>query len=197
MTESAVATPLQRRMSQLSLAIAGGVAVLCIVVLVLGLLRGQPWEPMLLTAVSLAVAAVPESLPAVVAITLALAARRMAARHAVVRRLAAVETLGSVTLLATDKTGTLTEGSMRVGEVWIAPGRDPRELWEAVTLCNDAEWRHPIMWGTPNPCRAAVTAIPWRSPCSQRPSIEIWTSPPCGEHGSAPASSRSTGSDVR
>jgi P-type Ca2+ transporter type 2C len=139
LTESSVPTPLQRRMSQLSLAIAGGVTVLCIVVLVLGLLRGQPWETMLLTAVSLAVAAVPESLPAVVTITLALAARRMAARHAVVRRLAAVETLGSVTLRATDKTGTLTEGSMRVGDAWVAPGRDPRELWEAVALCNDAE----------------------------------------------------------
>jgi Ca2+-transporting ATPase len=143
LTESSVSTPLQRRMSQLSLAIAGAVAVLCIVVLVVGLLRGQPWETMLLTTVSLAVAAVPESLPAVVTITLALAARRMAARHAVVRRLAAVETLGSVTLLATDKTGTLTEGSMRVDDAWVVPGRNPRELWEAVTLCNDAELAPP------------------------------------------------------
>jgi Ca2+-transporting ATPase len=139
LTESATSTPLQHRMSQLSVGLAGGVTVLCVVVLALGLLRGQPWETMLLTAVSLAVAAVPESLPAVVAITLALAARRMAGRHAVVRRLGAVETLGSVTLLATDKTGTLTEGVMRVADTWSAPGRDLRELWEAVVLCNDAE----------------------------------------------------------
>ncbi len=139
LTAAPVATPLQRRMRRLSILLAAAVAVLSLVVLVIGLASGRPWETMLLTAVSLAVAAVPESLPAVVTITLALAARRMAARHAVVRRLAAVETLGSVTLLATDKTGTLTEGSMRVADVWTPAGLDPRELWEAAVLCNDAE----------------------------------------------------------
>ena len=86
--------------------------VLCAVVLALGLVRGQPVELMVITAISLVVAAVPESLPAVVTLALALGARRMAARHALIRRLPAVETLGSVTVLATDKTGTLTEGAM-------------------------------------------------------------------------------------
>ncbi len=139
LTASSKSTPLQRRMSQLSLGLAGVVSVLSVAVLVLGLLRGQPWETMLLTAVSLAVAAVPESLPAVVTITVALAARRMAAWHAVVRRLAAVERLGSVTLLVTDKTGTLTEGAMKVAQAWTPDGHDRRLLWEAVALCNDAE----------------------------------------------------------
>ena len=83
----------------------------------LGLVRGQPVELMVVTAISLVVAAVPESLPAVVTLSLALGARRMAARHAVVRRLPAVETLGSVTVLATDKTGTLTEAQMSRGAV--------------------------------------------------------------------------------
>jgi Ca2+-transporting ATPase len=132
------ATPMQRRMSQLSAILAAAVLVLCGVVLLLGLLRGQPLELMVLTAISLAVAAVPESLPVVVSLSLALAARRMARRNAIARDLAAVETLGSVTVLATDKTGTLTEGRMSVEEVWPAPGVDVRRLLRAVVLCNDA-----------------------------------------------------------
>ena len=132
------ATPLQRRMTQLSAYLAGGAVALCGVVLVLGVLRGQPFELMLLTAVSLVVAAVPESLPVVVTVSLALAARRMAARHAVVRNLAAVETLGSVTLLATDKTGTLTQARMELVEQWRPAGVDEPTLMRAVALCNDA-----------------------------------------------------------
>jgi Ca2+-transporting ATPase len=138
---------------------------LCGLVLALGLLRGQPLELMVVTAISLAVAAVPESLPAVVTLSLALGAKRMAVRHAVVRRLSAVETLGSVTVLATDKTGTLTRAVMVVEELWTpervvrvsGEGYDPhgtfpssgevlrvgcapdvRELLLAAVLCNDA-----------------------------------------------------------
>ncbi len=133
-----VITPLQRRMARLSGLIAAATIVLCAVVLVIGWVRGQDLELMVLTAVSLAVAAVPESLPAVVTISLSLAARRMARRHALVRNLAAVETLGSVTLLATDKTGTLTDASMSVVDWWPAPGVDPWHLRRAAALCNDA-----------------------------------------------------------
>ncbi|HEX3004407.1 MAG TPA: cation-transporting P-type ATPase [Angustibacter sp.] len=133
-----VITPLQRRMGRLSGLIAAATIVLCAVVLVIGWARGQDLELMVLAAVSLAVAAVPESLPAVVTISLSLAARRMARRHALVRNLAAVETLGSVTLLATDKTGTLTNASMSVVDWWPAPGVDPWHLRRAAALCNDA-----------------------------------------------------------
>ena len=132
------ATPLQRRMTQLSAYLAGGAVALCSVVLVLGVLRGQSFELMLLTAVSLVVAAVPESLPVVVTVSLALAARRMAARHAVVRHLAAVETLGSVTLLATHKNGTLTQARMVLVGQWRPAGVDEPTLMRAVVLCNDA-----------------------------------------------------------
>ena len=132
------ATPLQQRMTQLSRYLATGAVGLCALVMGLGLVSGQSFELMLLTAVSLAVAAVPESLPVVVTVSLALAARRMAERHAIVRNLAAVETLGSVTMLATDKTGTLTQARMAVTGTWWPPDGDEESLLRALVLCNDA-----------------------------------------------------------
>jgi Ca2+-transporting ATPase len=115
-------TPLQRRLAGLGRTLAAVAAGLCLVVMTVGLVRGQPAELMVVTAISLVVAAVPESLPAVVTLGLALGARRMAKRHAIVRRLPAVETLGSVTVIATDKTGTLTQGEMVVESLWTPYG---------------------------------------------------------------------------
>jgi P-type Ca2+ transporter type 2C len=115
-------TPLQRRLRGLSRVLAVIVAILCVAVAVIGLIRGEPLELMAITAISLAVAAVPESLPAVITLSLALGARRMADRHAVVRHLPAVEALGSVSVIATDKTGTITEGRMVVQRVWTPAG---------------------------------------------------------------------------
>ncbi|MGN6129915.1 MAG: cation-translocating P-type ATPase [Nocardioidaceae bacterium] len=116
------ATPLQRRLRRLSRELVVIVVVASVVVFALGLTRGRSVTQMLLTAVSLSVAAVPESLPAVVSVALALGAHRMARRSALVRRLPAVETLGSVTVLASDKTGTLTEGQMVATAAWTPPG---------------------------------------------------------------------------
>ncbi|QKV97337.1 cation-translocating P-type ATPase [Streptomyces sp. NA02950] len=115
-------TPLQHRLARFGRILAAVTVALCAVVLALGLVRGQPVELMIVTAISLAVAAVPESLPAVVTLALALGARRMADRRAIVRRLPAVETLGSVTVIATDKTGTLTEGRMATERLWTPCG---------------------------------------------------------------------------
>jgi Ca2+-transporting ATPase len=163
-------TPLQHRLAGLGRVLALVAAVLSTMVLVIGLVRGQPAELMAVTAISLVVAAVPESLPAVVTLALALGARRMAARHAIVRHLPAVETLGSVTVLATDKTGTLTEGAMTARSVWTTTGGalisgqgyapdgdisragqllsaddapDVTQLLTAAALCNDASLRPP------------------------------------------------------
>src|SRR5215207_7276878 len=156
-------TPLQRRLAQLGRQLSVAAALLCLLVAVLGLLRGEPLEVMLVTAVSLAVAAIPESLPAVVSVSLALGAQRMAARGALVRNLPAVETLGSVTVIASDKTGTLTEGTMAVSRLWTPEaeatvsgrGYDPAgevsatgpgllDLLTAGALCNDADLLPPV-----------------------------------------------------
>jgi Ca2+-transporting ATPase len=145
-------TPLQERLDRLGkmLALIGaGAAVL---MLVIGVLLGEPLEEMFLTAVSLAVAVVPEGLPAVVTITLAIGAQRMLKRHALIRKLPAVETLGSVTVICSDKTGTLTENRMTATVLKLAgqqvelgetsdPATDAKAYEMALciaALCNDA-----------------------------------------------------------
>ncbi|MCB0108722.1 MAG: HAD-IC family P-type ATPase, partial [Caldilineaceae bacterium] len=117
------ATPLQQRLDKLGkwLALAG--VAIALVIMGLGLLRGEALSDMLLTAVSVAVAIIPEGLPAVVTFTLALGARRMLRRNALIRKLPAVETLGSVTTICSDKTGTLTENRMTVVVLDIAGHR--------------------------------------------------------------------------
>jgi len=115
-------TPLQVNLDSIGKYIAIGALVLCAVLAVMGILRGHPPLEMLIWGVSLAVAAVPEALPAVVTISLAIGVKRMVKRHALVRRLSAVETLGCTTVICSDKTGTLTQDQMTLKKIYLDGG---------------------------------------------------------------------------
>ncbi len=169
LTESAVEpkTPLELRIAQFGHWLAGAAVVLFVTILAFGLWRGLAFTEILMVAISQTVSMVPEGLPVAMTIALAIGMQRMAARGAIVRRLAAVETLGSTTVICSDKTGTLTRNEMTVTAAWLPDGRaleitgagySPegkvlagareitasedaavRALLETAALCNDAQ----------------------------------------------------------
>jgi len=157
-------TPLQKKLAKLGKQLGIAILAATAFVFLVGLLQGVAAQEMLLTAISLAVAAIPEGLPAIVTVSLALGLQRMAKRNAVVRNLPAVESLGSATVICTDKTGTLTKGEMNIREIVtdrtisvtgegfeprggfmaeggpVDPRKNPGTNWLLIggVLCNDA-----------------------------------------------------------
>ena len=172
-------TPLQQRLEQLGKGLVTATLILVLIIFILGLLRGEELQLMFLTAVSIAVAAVPEGLPAVVTIALALGSQRMLKRGALIRQLPAVETLGSVTTICSDKTGTLTENRMKVSVLDVVgrrleltsylpkafPWLDARE--ERPSLLNDRPELALLLTGSALCNDAQLETIPARSYCFQ------------------------------
>ena len=146
-------TPLQKRLAKVSQMLLYACLGVVAVVAALGLWRGLPVFQVFLSAVSLAVAAVPEGLPAIVTIALAIGVQRMVSRHVLVRKLPAVETLGCATVICTDKTGTLTTGVMTVRELW---GQGDERLLEAAAANCDAELAADARDGVGDPTEVAI-----------------------------------------
>ena len=176
-------TPLQEKLETFSKYLTGGIAGFCALIFILGTARGEPAFEMFFTAVSLAVAAIPEGLPAIVTIVLALGVQRMIRRNALMRRLKAVETLGSSTIICSDKTGTITRNEMMVSRIFVgetmyrvtgkgyspqgsfykngnqvSPDRLLQLILEIGTLCNDAQVREETVVGDPTEASLIVSA---------------------------------------
>ena len=137
MGEEDASTPLQRKLAEISKTLSFVCLAVCAVMFGVGLLYHRPLLEMLMAAVSLAVAAIPEGLPAIVTIVLALGVQRMVKHNAIVKKLPAVETLGCAGVICSDKTGTLTQNRMTVKQVWTPGDRHRREALTIGALCND------------------------------------------------------------
>jgi Ca2+-transporting ATPase len=149
-----IKTPLQKRLTQFGKRLTVIILILCIVFFFVGWLRGESWSTMLLTSISLAVAAIPEALPALVTIALAFGAKQLVKNNALIRKLPAVETLGSVTYICSDKTGTLTLNKMTVQEIFepqhvkngLGVFKDGNILVQAMALNNDVTKDKDNVW---------------------------------------------------
>ncbi|MBC7936351.1 MAG: cation-translocating P-type ATPase [Rhizobacter sp.] len=150
-------TPLQKRLKDVSKKLTFIILGLCALFFFTGYLRGDDIANILLTSISLAVAAIPEALPAVITVSLALGARKLARKNVLIRKLQAVETLGSVTYICTDKTGTLTKNEMMVKEVWSEDAKKG-VLLHAMSLNNDVKKQDGKFAGDPTEIAMVIYA---------------------------------------
>ena len=167
-------TPLQRKMAEISKTLSFVCLAVCAVMFGVGLLYHRPILEMLMAAVSLAVAAIPEGLPAIVTIVLALGVQRMVKHNAIVKKLPAVETLGCAGVICSDKTGTLTQNKMTVQQVWLPPGTRRRDAMLAGTLCSDArlEWKAGAPTASGDPTEGALVVAAARDGVDQNRELE-------------------------
>jgi Ca2+-transporting ATPase len=156
-------TPLQKRLEELGKTLGFLAIGICVLIFIIALFQKRDLFEMFLTAISLAVAAIPEGLPAIVAIVLALGVTRMSKINAIVKKLPAVETLGSVNIICSDKTGTLTQNKMTVVKFYtldnlvdveskgkeFSAGKDEKELMKSLVLCSDATYENGQSTGDP------------------------------------------------
>ena len=173
-----LSTPLSRELDRVGRAITAAIAVIAVLLGAVAIARGFPLADAALAGISIAVAAVPEGLPAVVTIAFAIGVQRMARSQAIIRHLPAVEALGSTTVVASDKTGTLTENRMTVTGLWSPPGADERELLRCAVLCSDAT--------------SGGLGDPTETRCSTPPSARVSTSPASAPPARGAPRSRST-----
>lgn len=155
MTEEETQTPLQKRLGQTGKTLGTAAILICLVIFLMGILRkAEPFE-MFMTSISLAVAAIPEGLPAIVTIVLAIGMQRMSKKNTIIRKLPAVETLGSAQVICSDKTGTLTQNKMKVVRVgdyqsYLNQNLEHRNLVLMLSaLCNDCYWDDRRLIGEP------------------------------------------------
>lgn len=163
-------TPLQKKLAELGKYLGIGAIAICVIMFIVGIIQGQEIFDMLLTAISLAVAAIPEGLAAIVAIVLAMGVQRMIKENAIVRKLPAVETLGAVNVVCSDKTGTLTQNKMTVTKFYSNSKlktideldiNNPSErlLLEDLVLCNDATYSEGSQTGDPTEIALLVAGV--------------------------------------
>lgn len=144
LNDDAPITPLQKKLAKTSKILGITALMICIFIFIIGVIKQKPIFDMFMTSVSLAVAAIPEGLPAIVTIMLSLGVQRMAKKNAVIRKLPAVETLGGATIICSDKTGTLTQNKMTVTKIYSADGEErmhgkyATNLFTMACLCNDS-----------------------------------------------------------
>jgi Ca2+-transporting ATPase len=153
-------TPLQKRLADFGKNLSFVVLFICAIIYGAGLLRGEDPIRMLLTAISVAVAAIPEALPAVITIALALGAKRMVGKNSLIRKLSAVETLGSVTYICSDKTGTITQNKMTVMDCWLSPKAESIHEFSAEQLwLLSMELNHNVVADENNQLRGDPTEV--------------------------------------